>query len=291
MVVRLWSGERREDRRLRRDRERRRGRRGGGAGRRAGLREVLQRPADATGIHPLRLMLEYAGSQRAGLRAERDAPRLLAVVRSIDWVLLVGSRGARRRRPLGRRGRHEVRDPERSELLPQPPDPLRVRGRGRARGRGARRSGSLPPLLARDLHRHGRGDRLRPARRARGARLDALDQPRLLHLPAVGVREASLRPRPRRDAGRAPARPDHVGDDAAGRRDRPRAGAARLRPARPRHRARLPRGARPRCSSSPECRGGTSPCSAPSSCSSWSASSGPARQPASTCSRATSSSA
>jgi rod shape determining protein RodA len=35
-------------------------------------------------------MLEYAGSQRAGLRAEREAPRLLAVVRSIDWVLLVG---------------------------------------------------------------------------------------------------------------------------------------------------------------------------------------------------------
>jgi rod shape determining protein RodA len=35
-------------------------------------------------------MLEYAGSQRAGVRAERDAPHLLAVVRSLDWVLLVG---------------------------------------------------------------------------------------------------------------------------------------------------------------------------------------------------------
>ena len=35
-------------------------------------------------------MLEYAGSQRAGLRAERDAPRLLSVVRSLDWVLLLG---------------------------------------------------------------------------------------------------------------------------------------------------------------------------------------------------------
>ena len=43
VVVRLRSGERREDRRLRRDRERRPRRRGGGAGRRAGLREVLQR--------------------------------------------------------------------------------------------------------------------------------------------------------------------------------------------------------------------------------------------------------
>jgi rod shape determining protein RodA len=35
-------------------------------------------------------MLEYAGSQRAGLRAEREAPRLLAVVRSLDWLLLAG---------------------------------------------------------------------------------------------------------------------------------------------------------------------------------------------------------
>jgi rod shape determining protein RodA len=35
-------------------------------------------------------MLEYAGSQRAGLRAEREAPRLLSVVRSLDWILLMG---------------------------------------------------------------------------------------------------------------------------------------------------------------------------------------------------------
>ncbi|HKC77446.1 MAG TPA: FtsW/RodA/SpoVE family cell cycle protein [Gaiellaceae bacterium] len=35
-------------------------------------------------------MLEYAGSQRAGLRDERDAPHLLSVARSIDWFLLVG---------------------------------------------------------------------------------------------------------------------------------------------------------------------------------------------------------
>jgi rod shape determining protein RodA len=38
-------------------------------------------------------MLEYAGSQRAGLRNEREAPHLLSVVRSIDWVLLVGVAG------------------------------------------------------------------------------------------------------------------------------------------------------------------------------------------------------
>jgi rod shape determining protein RodA len=35
-------------------------------------------------------MLEYAGSQRAGLHTERDAPRLLSIVRSIDWILLAG---------------------------------------------------------------------------------------------------------------------------------------------------------------------------------------------------------
>ena len=35
-------------------------------------------------------MLEYAGSQRAGLRNEREAPHLLSVVRSLDWVLLIG---------------------------------------------------------------------------------------------------------------------------------------------------------------------------------------------------------
>jgi rod shape determining protein RodA len=38
-------------------------------------------------------MLEYAGSQRAGLSAERETPRLLSVVRSLDWVLLVGVAG------------------------------------------------------------------------------------------------------------------------------------------------------------------------------------------------------
>jgi rod shape determining protein RodA len=35
-------------------------------------------------------MLEYAGSQRAGLRAEREAPRLLSIVRSLDWLLVLG---------------------------------------------------------------------------------------------------------------------------------------------------------------------------------------------------------
>ena len=35
-------------------------------------------------------MLEYAGSQRAGLSTEREAPHPLAVLRSFDWILVVG---------------------------------------------------------------------------------------------------------------------------------------------------------------------------------------------------------
>jgi rod shape determining protein RodA len=38
-------------------------------------------------------MLEYAGSQRAGLRAERERAGLVAVVRSLDWLLLAGVAG------------------------------------------------------------------------------------------------------------------------------------------------------------------------------------------------------
>jgi cell division protein FtsW (lipid II flippase) len=38
-------------------------------------------------------MLEYAGSQRAGLRTERETPGLLSLVRSLDWLLLVGVAG------------------------------------------------------------------------------------------------------------------------------------------------------------------------------------------------------
>ena len=37
-------------------------------------------------------MLEYAGSQRAGLR-EREGVGLLAVVRSVDWLLLAAVGG------------------------------------------------------------------------------------------------------------------------------------------------------------------------------------------------------
>ncbi len=38
-------------------------------------------------------MLEYAGSQRTGLRAERESVALLSVLRSLDWLLLAGVAG------------------------------------------------------------------------------------------------------------------------------------------------------------------------------------------------------
>ena len=78
----------------------------------------------------------------------------------------------------------------------------------------------------------------------RGARLRRWIDARLLPLPAVRVREAAVRPLHRR----LPRRPDqaHRGraDAAAGDRARDAAGAARLPPAGPRQRARLPGRAR-----------------------------------------------
>ena len=35
-------------------------------------------------------MLEYAGSQRSGLATEREAPGVVSIARSIDWILLAG---------------------------------------------------------------------------------------------------------------------------------------------------------------------------------------------------------
>jgi rod shape determining protein RodA len=38
-------------------------------------------------------MLEYAGSQRTGLQAQREGIALLSIIRSIDWILLAGVAG------------------------------------------------------------------------------------------------------------------------------------------------------------------------------------------------------
>src|SRR5436190_2004790 len=78
------------------------------------------------------------------------------------------------------------------------------------------------------------------------ARVEALDRRRLLPLPALGVREAALRPLP----GRLPRRPlaaargGRSAHDADGARARPRADRARLPAAGLRDGARLRRRAR-----------------------------------------------
>ena len=104
---------------------------------------------------------------------------------------------------------------------------------------------TLPAAAPADLLRDARRDAVR-ARRGRGdARLAALDQRRLLHVPAVRVRQGAVRARARR----LPRRPRRGRSTLAGAplaRDRLRARAdrARLRAAGHRHRARLHRRAR-----------------------------------------------
>ena len=94
VVVRVRAGHLGEARRLRRDRERRPRRHRRGAGGRASLLQVLPRQRPPGGPDPLRLMLEYAGSQRTGLRDRRvEGPALVGILRSLDWVLLAGVAG------------------------------------------------------------------------------------------------------------------------------------------------------------------------------------------------------
>ena len=189
-------------------------------------------------------MLEYAGSQRAGLR-ERDAPRLLAVVRSLDWVLLGGRRGARRRGALGRRGRHEVRA---SRTIRTTTSTARSSTRASAASCSSARRSSIRISIAATGARSIIGTAvviafvLLVGHAARGStRWISLGfftfQPsefgKLLFVLAL----AGMLAERQRAVG-------DVGDDAEGRRARARARRARLRPARPRHRARLPRGAR-----------------------------------------------
>ena len=99
----------------------------------------------ATSTHS-RLMLEYAGSQRAGLQRNRgDGLALGALVRSLDWVLVLAVAGLVDSRPLGDLRRDAVRRRGRSASLPAAADPLRRRRRGRARHR---RCSSTPTCTA-----------------------------------------------------------------------------------------------------------------------------------------------
>ncbi len=177
-------------------------------------------PAVQPGIIGLRLMLEYAGSQRAGLRAEREAPRLLAVVRSIDWILLAGVAA------LVVVGLWGVAGVTKFAL---PNDPTYYLNRQILYACVGAVVLVVAAIVDPDIYRrYWRGIFIGTAvviafvllvgHAAHGC--DTLDQPRLLHLPAVGVREAPVRARDRGDAGRAAAHAQYLGDDPASRRAR-----------------------------------------------------------------------
>ena len=196
--------------------------------------------ADATGIHQLRLMLEYAGSQRAGLRASARrriclpscAPSTGSCVAGVAALVVVGLWGV-----AGVTKFDVPSDP--SYYLNRQILYACVGGR-RARRRGADRSGSLPPLLARDLRRHRAWSIafvLLVGHAAHGStRWISLGfftfQPsefgKLLFVLAL----AGMLAERQRDLSQWGTTLRVLGLGA-------RAGAARLRPARPRHRARL----------------------------------------------------
>ena len=135
-------------------------------------------------------------SARPAQPPARARPGWSGCSRALDWVLLAATRRDRRLRDLGDRRDHPPRSGRERR---RPPGALR---RGRARARWSRRASSIPAstgasagsiyiaLCARD------GARARLRRR--DARLEALDQHRLLHLPALRVRQGRARPVPGR---------------------------------------------------------------------------------------------
>src|ERR671925_298100 len=168
-------------------------------------------------------------------RAARPPPRLDAPRRR---------RRGRRLWPVGDRRHHAARCAGEPELLPGPPGDLRRDRRPRARRRRPPRPVRLPALLARALRRDGRAHAPRHPRRRRDPRLEAVDRRRLLPFPALGVREAPVRPRARGLPRRPGAEDRRAADDAHGARPGARPDLPRLPPARPRHGARLRRGPR-----------------------------------------------
>ena len=194
------------------------------------------------------MAIEAVDTRARGLRDRRAAARPSAstgLLVRLDWLLLARVRGARRLRPLGDRRDHDARRRR-----------LRARRARRCTRRSARvlfvgvaarstRRGTA--TLRRPIYFGTLGVMLLRARRRRGdARLAALDRHRLLHVPAVRVRQGAVRAR----AGRASSPTARERITRTGDRRcailalRARADLARLRPAGHRHRARLRRRAR-----------------------------------------------
>ena len=209
-------------------------------------------------------MLEYAGSPSRGAAsaaATRRRARRRRCARSTGCSSPASP--ARRRRPVGGLGRHALRRRGQPDYYFNRQVVYAAVGGVALVVALARRPRCLPPLLAADLRRHGRADRGRARRRPCGARLDALDRPRLLQVPAVRVRQAAVRPRDRRLPRRPRARCERPRRDDAARaraRHRSRSCSSSRSPTSARRSSTARRSAR--CSSSAGRRGSSSPCSA-----------------------------
>ena len=223
VVVRLRAGRTAsaDDRRLRRDRERRlrRRRRRRRRRSRSSSSTSTSQGGDLQTAEHSRLMLESAAHARSGrAAARREASTSRASCARLDWLLLARRRGARRLRALGDHGDHARRHPGRPELLRHAPGGLRGGRRASASSLASLdRPGRLPALGARSTSATARRRCCScSSAGAVVARLEALDRPRLLPLPAVRVREAAVRPLPRR----LPRRPGEARRARRARRSR-----------------------------------------------------------------------
>ncbi len=179
-------------------------------------------------------MIEVAERPRIRPARRRTEPALVALVRRLDWILLLAAAG------LVGYGLWVVSGITRFDV-PGDESYFVVR-QGVAAGARRRRDGHRdaradrprPPLLARGVRGDPRAHARRVRRRGDDSRLEALARPRSHPVPAVRARQGAVRARHRRfprGAGRAR---DAVAHDRVGARPRRRADRARLPPARPR---------------------------------------------------------
>ena len=170
-------------------------------------------------------------------------PALIAFLRSLDWILMLAAVRASSATGSGSSRASRASTCPATRLLRRSAGRRRCARRGRARRRDARPRRPLAPVLEARLRGDARADDRRLRRRRDDPRLEALARPRRHPVPALRAREGPLRARDRR-LPRRPRRPGRaLEDDPVGPRARRGADPARVHAARPRHGARLRRGA------------------------------------------------